>query len=89
MVVVVGGVGNIAGTVISAFGIGGIDQVLQQYLPVWAPGLGWVPFFGGFLQNLAQDSSVFGKILVLAFIILFLQWRPAGIFARKGRQLDE
>ena len=89
MVVVVGGVGNIAGTVISAFGIGGIDQVLQQYLPVWAPGLGWVPLIGSFLQNLAQDSSVFGKILVLAFIILFLQWRPAGIFARKGRQLDD
>ncbi|MCF3652394.1 urea ABC transporter permease subunit UrtB [Synoicihabitans lomoniglobus] len=89
MVVVVGGVGNILGTVISAFGIGGIDQVLQQYLPAWAPGLGWVPLFGSFLQNLAQDSSVFGKILVLAFIILFLQWRPAGIFATRGRQLED
>jgi urea transport system permease protein len=89
MVVVVGGVGNIAGTVISAFGIGGIDQILQQYLPAWAPGLSWVPFFGSFLQNLAQDSSVFGKILVLALIILFLQWRPAGIFATRGRSLED
>lgn len=89
MVVVVGGVGNILGTVISAFGIGGIDQVLQQYLPAWAPGMGWVPLIGSFLQNLAQDSSVFGKILVLAFIILFLQWRPAGIFATRGRQLED
>lgn len=89
MVVVVGGVGNIAGTVISAFGIGGIDQVLQQYLPAWAPGMGWVPLIGSFLQNLAQDSSVFGKILVLVFIILFLQWRPAGIFAKRGRQLED
>lgn len=89
MVVVVGGVGNIAGTVISAFGIGGIDQILQQYLPAWAPSLGWVPFIGSFLQNLAQDSSVFGKILVLALIILFLQWRPAGIFATRGRSLED
>lgn len=89
MVVVVGGVGNIAGTVISAFGIGGIDQILQQYLPAWAPGLSWVPVVGSFLQNLAQDSSVFGKILVLAFIILFLQWRPAGIFPTRGRSLED
>jgi urea transport system permease protein len=88
MVVVVGGVGNIAGTVISATGIGGIDQVLQQYLPTWAPGLAGIPFVGSFLQNLAQDSSVFGKILVLVGIILFLQWRPAGIFVTRSRSLD-
>ena len=42
----------------------------------------------GFLQNLAQDSSVFGKILVLALIVLFLQWRPAGLFVTRSRSLD-
>ncbi len=89
MVVVVGGVGSIGGTIISAFGIGGIDQVLQQYLPDWAPGLSWVPGLGGFLQNLAQDAAVFGKILVLAGIILFLQWKPAGLFVTRSRSLDE
>ncbi|HVU23404.1 MAG TPA: urea ABC transporter permease subunit UrtB [Opitutus sp.] len=89
MVVVVGGVGSIIGTVISAFGIGGIDQVLQQYLPDWAPGLGWVPGIGSFLQNLAQDAAVFGKILVLAAIILFLQRRPSGLFVTRSRSLDE
>ncbi|RXK55411.1 urea ABC transporter permease subunit UrtB [Oleiharenicola lentus] len=89
MVVVVGGVGSIAGTIISAFGIGGIDQVLQQYLPYWAPGLAWVPGIGGFLQNLAQDAAVFGKILVLGGIILFLQWKPAGLFVTRSRSLDE
>lgn len=88
MTVVVGGVGNLLGTVISAFGIGGLDQVLQQYLPTWAPGLAGVPLIGSFLQNLAQDSSVFGKILVLALIILFLQWRPAGLFPTRSRSLD-
>jgi urea transport system permease protein len=88
MTVVVGGVGNLFGTVISAFGIGGLDQILQQYLPSWAPGLAGFPLIGGFLQNLAQDSSVFGKILVLALIVLFLQWRPAGLFVTRSRSLD-
>ncbi|MDD2765123.1 MAG: urea ABC transporter permease subunit UrtB [Opitutaceae bacterium] len=89
MVVVVGGVGSVGGTVISAFTIGGADQVLQQYLPDWAPGLSWVPAIGSFLQNLAQDAAVFGKILVLGAIILFLQWRPAGLFVTRSRTLDE
>jgi urea transport system permease protein len=89
MVVVVGGVGSIVGTVLSAFAIGGVDQVLQQYLPAWAPGLSWVPGIGSFLQNLAQDAAVFGKIMVLGLIILFLQWKPSGLFATRSRSLDE
>ena len=66
MTVVVGGVGNILGTVISAVGIGMADQSLQQYL----------------------GNPVIGKILVLGAIILFLQWRPAGIFVTRSRTLD-
>lgn len=66
MTVVVGGVGNILGTVISAMGIGMADQTLQQYL----------------------GNPVIGKILVLGFIILFLQWRPAGLFVTRSRSLD-
>lgn len=66
MTVVVGGVGNILGTVISALGIGMTDQALQQYL----------------------GNPVIGKILVLGAIILFLQWRPAGLFVTRSRSLD-
>jgi urea transport system permease protein len=88
MVVVVGGVGNLVGTVISGLGIGSADQFIQQYAPAVASGLATVPFAGGFLQNLAQDSAVFGKILVLCSIILFLQWRPAGLFVTRTRSLD-
>jgi len=66
MTVVVGGVGNIMGTVISALGIGIADQSLQQYL----------------------GNPVIGKILVLATIILFLQWRPSGLFVTRSRSLD-
>jgi len=88
MVVVVGGVGNLVGTVISGLGIGSLDQFIQQYSPAAASALASVPFVGGFLQNLAQDSAVFGKILVLCGIILFLQWRPAGLFVTRSRSLD-
>ena len=66
MTVVVGGVGNLPGTVISAFSIGLADQTLQQVLL----------------------DPVIGKIVVLLCIILFLQWRPAGIFTTRSRSLD-
>ena len=66
MTVVVGGVGSIAGTVVSAVGIGCSDQVLQQVL----------------------GSPVLGKIMVLAMIILFLQWKPGGFFPTRSRSLD-
>lgn len=66
MTVVVGGVGSLFGTVISALGIGVTDQSLQQVL----------------------GNPVLGKILVLGAIILFLQWRPAGLFVTKSRSLE-
>ena len=67
MTVVVGGVGNLAGTVYSALGIGFVDQSLQQILL----------------------NPVLGKILVLVAIILFLQWRPSGLFVTRSRNLDD
>jgi urea transport system permease protein len=66
MVVVLGGVGNLMGTILAAFGIGVTDQIMQ-------------PFLG----------AVMGKILVLAAIILFLQWRPAGLFVTRTRNLED
>jgi urea transport system permease protein len=66
MTVVVGGVGNLAGTVYSALGIGTADETLQQVL----------------------GSPVMGKIIVLCAIILFLQWKPGGLFAARSRNLD-
>ncbi len=66
MTVVVGGVGSLFGTVVSALGIGMSDQALQQILL----------------------NPVLGKILVLGLIILFLQWRPAGLFVTKSRSLE-
>ena len=65
MVVVLGGVGQLAGTVIAAIGLGEINKFLE-------------PFAG----------AVLGKIIVLVMIILFIQKRPQGLFALKGRSVE-
>lgn len=65
MIVVLGGVGNLVGTVCASLGVGVTDQILQPWL-----------------------GAVLGKITVLAGIILFLQWRPAGMFATRSRSLE-
>ncbi|MEO6163254.1 MAG: urea ABC transporter permease subunit UrtB [Candidatus Binatia bacterium] len=65
MVVVLGGVGQLAGTIIAAVGLGEINKFLE-------------PFTG----------AVLGKIFVLIIIILFIQKRPQGLFALKGRMAE-
>jgi len=65
MVVVLGGVGQLAGTVVAALGLGEINKFLEPYA-----------------------GAVLGKIAVLVLIILFIQKRPSGLFALKGRSAD-
>ena len=65
MVVVLGGVGQLAGTVIAALGLG----VLNKFLEGWT-------------------GAVLAKIAVLVFIVIFIQKRPQGIFAMKGRSAE-
>src|SRR5882724_1262264 len=62
MVVVLGGVGRLAGSVAAALGLGILNKLLE-------------PFAG----------AVLGKIAVLLIIIVFIQRRPQGLFALKGR----
>ncbi len=62
LVVVLGGVGQLAGTVYAAMGLGLLNKFLE----------GWT-------------GAVLAKIAVLVFIIVFIQKRPQGIFAMKGR----
>jgi len=66
MVVVLGGVGQLAGTITAALGLGLANKMLE---PV--------------------AGAVLAKIVVLAFIILFIQRRPQGLFALRGRAADE
>ncbi len=44
----------------------------------------------GTLNKLLEPSfgAVYGKVTILILIILFLQYRPSGLFALKGRHLD-
>jgi urea transport system permease protein len=65
MVVVLGGVGQLAGTVYAALGLGVLNKLLE----------GW-------------QGAVLAKIMVLAFIVIFIQKRPQGIFAMKGRSAE-
>ncbi|MFM1907156.1 MAG: hypothetical protein RLZZ591_833 [Pseudomonadota bacterium] len=65
MVVVLGGVGQLAGTVYAALGLG----VLNKFLEGWT-------------------GAVLAKIAVLVLIIIFIQKRPQGIFAMKGRSAE-
>ncbi|QKN81843.1 urea ABC transporter permease subunit UrtB [Scandinavium goeteborgense] len=65
LVVVLGGVGQLAGSVAAAFGLGIFNKILEP-----------------------QMGAVLGKILILVLIILFIQKRPQGLFALKGRVID-
>jgi urea transport system permease protein len=65
MVVVLGGVGQLAGTVYAGLGLGILNKVLE----------GW-------------SGAVLAKIAILVFIIIFIQKRPQGLFALKGRVME-
>ncbi len=65
MVVVFGGVGQLAGTVYAALVLGFANKFLESW-----------------------SGAVIAKIVVLVFIIIFIQRRPQGMFALKGRALD-
>jgi urea transport system permease protein len=65
MVVVLGGVGQLAGTIIAALGLGEANKFLE---PV--------------------AGAVLAKIAILVFIIMFIQKRPQGLFAMKGRSAE-
>jgi urea transport system permease protein len=44
----------------------------------------------GGLNKFIEPSfgAVYGKVFILVMVILFLQWRPSGLFAMKGRDAD-
>jgi urea transport system permease protein len=65
MVVVLGGVGQFAGAVYAAMGLGILSK-----------------FFEGMM------GAVLAKIIILVIVIIFIQKRPQGMFAFKGRSID-
>lgn len=65
MAVVLGGVGQLIGTIVGALGLGVLSKLIE-------------PFWG----------AVLAKIAILVLIVLFIQKRPQGLFALKGRSLE-
>ncbi|MDJ1185680.1 ABC transporter permease [Roseofilum casamattae] len=84
MVVVVGGVGKLIGSVVAAISIGTINYLI---------GSGTLALVVTPLKPIADFFTFFAttsmaKVMVFALIIAFLQVRPAGIFPQKGRSVD-
>ncbi len=87
MVVVVGGVGNLLGTIVAAMGIGILSYLISSRTLVLL--LSPVPS----LQPLADffdffATSSMAKVMIFALIIAFLQVKPAGLFPQKGRTAE-
>ena len=66
LVVVTGGVGEIAGAVWAGLGLGVLNKILE-------------PVF----------STIWARVIILALVVAFIQYRPAGLFPPKGRLADD
>ncbi|MEG7282998.1 urea ABC transporter permease subunit UrtB [Bacillus sp. 0909A] len=65
MIVILGGIGKLKGTIIGAVLVGLLSTFVEY-----------------------SASATIAKVVVFAFIILFLQWRPSGLASVRTRLLD-
>ena len=85
MVIVLGGVGNLVGTVIASLMLGIIQSIIGSgSLLIAFPGMpnslrSVVEFFA---------TTSMSYVLVFIFIIAFLQFKPTGMFPQKGRSVE-
>jgi len=87
MVVVVGGVGNLLGTIIAAMAIGILSYLVGSgTFALILPPDGIFKSIVDFFTFFATTSM--SKVMIFALIILFLQVKPAGIFPPKGRTAE-
>jgi len=74
----------------------GQNYIVDSFMVVVTGGVGklagtiWASLGIGGLNKLIEPVSgaVYGKVFILVGVILFLQWRPQGLFAAKGRSAD-
>mgnify|MGYP001407108883 CR=1 FL=1 len=74
----------------------GQNYIVDAFMVVVTGGVGklagtiWASLGIGGLNKLIEPISgaVYGKVFILVGVILFLQWRPQGLFAAKGRNAD-
>jgi urea transport system permease protein len=69
LVVVLGGVGSLPGTILAAIVVGTLNPVFQMWLSS-----------AGF-----DSAASLGKVVVLLVVIAFLQFRPNGLLALRTR----
>jgi urea transport system permease protein len=85
MVVVLGGLGKLWGTVVAAFLLGIVDYVIGSgsLLLIW-------PTMPAALNSTIAffATTSMAKVLVFILIMVFLQFRPAGLFPQKGRMVE-
>ncbi len=84
MVVVVGGVGKLVGSIAAAMAIGITSYLLgsQTFVTLLganSPLTGFFTFFG---------TTSMAKVLLFLMIVAFLQYKPAGMFPQKGRSAE-
>lgn len=84
MVVVVGGVGKLVGSIVAASAIGTLTYVIGSN--TIGPLVGFSEFLKGFFEFFA--STPMAKVMIFTFIVIFLQFRPAGLFPQKGRTAE-
>ncbi|MEG4118735.1 branched-chain amino acid ABC transporter permease [Microcoleus sp. N9_B4] len=84
MVVVVGGVGKIVGSVVAAMAIGTANYLIGSgtLAIMFAPVKPLADFFTFFA------TTSMAKVMVFALIMAFLQVKPGGIFPQKGRTVE-
>lgn len=84
MVVVVGGVGNLFGTILAALAIGILNYLIGTgtFGLILPPGEFFKPIVD--LFNFFATTSM-SKVMIFALIITFLQIKPSGLFPQKGR----
>ena len=85
MVVVLGGVGNLFGTILASFSIGLLTDLIGagRLLSLWpnmpSPLAVTVDFFA---------TTSMAQVMIFALIVIFLQFRPGGLFPLKGRTVE-
>lgn len=85
MVIVLGGVGNLVGTVIASMMLGiiqsiiGSGAILIAFPEIPNPSRAVIEFFA---------TTSMSYVLIFIFIIGFLQFKPTGMFPQKGRSVE-
>lgn len=84
MVVVVGGVGKLVGSIVAALALGTTNYLVGS--GAIANLLQPIPPLSEFFRFFATTSMA--KVMLFALIVVFLQYKPAGIFPQKGRSVE-